>query len=219
MIVLFTLFCGAVLLAVWKTDVVRSLKSNRPAPAVEVTSSVNSVIVTPPSGESSKPDPIQSPSLITDSSQEGVLHRLGKMLGSGQETFTAKELHEKFPEIKIEADLFLPGTADLQPSEAAVSQFKRLVDQLQKHPQATVTIEGHVRKQKSKDAAMKLSSARAEAVKNWLVRDYGVFVGRLTAVGYGDSKPLVKPRLEGGPSEWDRTQPNERVVCTIHPNE
>lgn len=42
------------------------------------------------------------------------------------------------------------------------------------------------------DANLKLSQARAEAVKQALTSEYGVSDGQLTAKGYGDTKPSAE---------------------------
>ncbi len=49
---------------------------------------------------------------------------------------------------------------------------------------------GHTDNQGARDYNMKLSAARAEAVKAWLVGK-GIAAGRITTAGYGDTHPLV----------------------------
>jgi OOP family OmpA-OmpF porin len=52
-----------------------------------------------------------------------------------------------------------------------------------------IRVEGHTDNMGRQAANQKLSQQRAMAVMNWLV-DHGVDRSRLTAKGYGDSRPL-----------------------------
>jgi outer membrane protein OmpA-like peptidoglycan-associated protein len=48
------------------------------------------------------------------------------------------------------------------------------------------------------DANLKLSQARAEAVKAALAKEYGIAEGQLTAKGYGDTKPSTDNKTAEG---------------------
>lgn len=52
-------------------------------------------------------------------------------------------------------------------------------------------ISGHTDNTGAKDHNLKLSQGRADAVKAVLVSKYGIDAGRLTAKGYGDTKPVA----------------------------
>ena len=62
---------------------------------------------------------------------------------------------------------------------------------LQEHPDLNLTIEGHTDNVGAPAANQTLSQKRAEAVKAALVSTYGVDAGRLTAKGFGASKPAA----------------------------
>jgi outer membrane protein OmpA-like peptidoglycan-associated protein len=62
---------------------------------------------------------------------------------------------------------------------------------LQEHPEIEeVSIEGHTDKRGGYDFNMKLSQSRADAVRDYLIAQ-GIDASRLTAKGYGSSRPIV----------------------------
>jgi len=78
---------------------------------------------------------------------------------------------------------------------------------LQRNPQATAVIEGHAdrRTRSSEKYNQDLSERRAQAVKSFMVGQ-GVAEGRLTARGYGFSRPKVQPDLVNGNPENRRVE-------------
>ena len=69
-------------------------------------------------------------------------------------------------------------------------------------------IAGHTDNTGSKDANLKLSRERAEAVKTFLVKFYGISPERLVARGYGETQPVASNETEEGRAR------NRRVVFT-----
>lgn len=65
-----------------------------------------------------------------------------------------------------------------------------LADWIKKHPQHVIEIAGHTDKGKDYQYNMELSKARAEAVKEYLVKR-GVNPNKLRAKGYGSTKPIA----------------------------
>jgi len=57
-------------------------------------------------------------------------------------------------------------------------------------PSFSAEVSGHTDNVGTPDYNLKLSDARAAAVKAWLVQQ-GVAAARLTSRGYGDTRPLV----------------------------
>lgn len=69
---------------------------------------------------------------------------------------------------------------------------------LKKYPDTTVVIEGHSDNVGSSRDNLRLSQRRADSVMNYLVSAHGINASRLTAVGYGETRPLADNRTEQG---------------------
>jgi outer membrane protein OmpA-like peptidoglycan-associated protein len=85
---------------------------------------------------------------------------------------------------------FMLGSADLtEGAKQVVAQLAKAMnsDQLSKY---NFRVEGHTDSTGRPDANMILSQKRAEAVKAYLVGNFGVAADRLTAVGRGQEEPL-----------------------------
>ena len=91
-------------------------------------------------------------------------------------------------------------------SDSLLNEVKDAIDS---HPEIEhVEVQGHTDNIGPDDFNQKLSQARAEAVRTWLV-DHGVPPKKLTAVGYGPHKPLQSNASEEG------RQANRRVQFLI----
>ena len=73
-------------------------------------------------------------------------------------------------------------------------------------PDLKIRVEGHTDDQGSDDANLKLSQDRAETVKAYLVKNHGVAANRLTAEGFGDTKPLAPNTDEEGRAKNRRVE-------------
>jgi len=83
---------------------------------------------------------------------------------------------------------FHTNNATLQ--EISYEPLNQLADILNKYPNAKLTIEGHTDNTGSNAYNLKLSNDRAKAVVDYLVSK-GIGVSRLSAVGYGEDKPVT----------------------------
>jgi outer membrane protein OmpA-like peptidoglycan-associated protein len=82
---------------------------------------------------------------------------------------------------------FISGKATLTPSSAAT--LDNVAASMKQYPDVKVEIGGHTDSVGSDEMNQKLSEARAETVKQYLVSQ-GVSASRLTTRGYGESKPI-----------------------------
>jgi outer membrane protein OmpA-like peptidoglycan-associated protein len=97
------------------------------------------------------------------------------------------------------ADILLVMHADLD----------KLANFLIDHPEIDVNISGHTDSQGSEHSNLRLSQARADAIKAYLIYEFKIAANRIIATGYGSSKPLVEER-----SDQDRKL-NRRVEFDI----
>ncbi len=91
-------------------------------------------------------------------------------------------------------------------------ELNRVARVLNQYPQTTITIAGHTDSTGSGEYNQKLSERRAGAVKNALV-GMGVNPARMTAVGYGETRPIADNNTESG------RQMNRRVEILINPQQ
>ncbi len=84
---------------------------------------------------------------------------------------------------------FTSGTTRLAP--AAKPVLERLAGALALYPGAHISVEGHTDSSGNSAANQRLSQGRAEAVRDYLVRQLQVAPGRVSAVGYGDTRPVA----------------------------
>lgn len=85
--------------------------------------------------------------------------------------------------------------AALQPGANEI--VSRAVDYLRSNPDSQIVIEGHTDHIGSKRYNQKLSEKRAGVIANAL-RAKGINSDRITAVGYGESKPVANNKTDDG---------------------
>jgi outer membrane protein OmpA-like peptidoglycan-associated protein len=102
---------------------------------------------------------------------------------------------------------FENGKADILP--AMHGDLDKLANFLIDHPDFALNISGHTDSQGREDSNLRLSQARADAIKAYLIYQFKIDADHITAIGYGSSKPIVEER-----SDQDRKL-NRRVEFDI----
>ena len=80
---------------------------------------------------------------------------------------------------------------------------------MSQYENTVVTVEGHTDNSGSDALNQQLSQARANAVKEALVSNFGIAAERVTALGYGETRPIADNATLSGRAE------NRRVVGSI----
>lgn len=86
-------------------------------------------------------------------------------------------------------NLFDQGSSQLRPE--AQTEIARAARFIQRFQPIKVRVEGHTDNTGDDDVNMTLSQARAEAVMQMLINNYGIDEDILVPVGYGEGKPIA----------------------------
>lgn len=104
---------------------------------------------------------------------------------------------------------FAPGSARLP--AAADALMTALVKAVALYPSAPIAVEGHTDTSGDSATNQRLSQARAEAVRDQLTQRLQVPPGQVTAIGYGDTRPVASNDDAAGRRE------NRRIDLVITP--
>jgi OOP family OmpA-OmpF porin len=107
-------------------------------------------------------------------------------------------------ELKVEFDF---NKADVRP--AYHQRIKEVADYLKRHSDTDVVIEGHTDNKGSEEYNRNLSQRRANSVRRYLINKFGISSSRITAKGYGESKPIANNNTNQG------RQRNRRVIAVF----
>ena len=113
--------------------------------------------------------------------------------------------------VSFSADsLFTFDKSDVKPEgRAALDRFAKELVGTQFD---VITVEGHTDRLGSNDYNQKLSSRRAESVKNYLVNSDGVAAAKITAIGKGELSPVTKP------DDCKGTKPTAALIACLQPD-
>ena len=103
---------------------------------------------------------------------------------------------------------FDTGKATVKPSHKYDAEVKVVGDFLKEFPKAKGEISGHTDNVASKAYNDKLSQARADNIKKFLVEKSGVAADRITTKGYGFSKPVANNKTREGRARNRRIEAN-----------
>ena len=87
-------------------------------------------------------------------------------------------------------------------------ELKKLADFLTEFPNAKGVIEGHTDSVGDKASNMKLSQRRADSVRNYLIKTFGIAPERLKAEGYGPTRPIADNKTKEGKAQNRRIEAN-----------
>jgi OOP family OmpA-OmpF porin len=115
----------------------------------------------------------------------------------------AKRFCSKPAIINIQFDT---NKSDIKPQYEA--DLKNLGEFLKEFPKAKGEISGHTDNVASKGYNDKLSQGRADSVKKYIVEKFGISADRITAKGYGFSKPIASNKTKEGKAKNRRIEAN-----------
>ncbi|MBO6533490.1 MAG: OmpA family protein [Allomuricauda sp.] len=101
--------------------------------------------------------------------------------------------------------LFDTGKSSIKAESTSV--MVDIIQILNEYPTAKFTVEGHTDSVGSDQLNQKLSEERANSVRNFLI-DKGIDAGRLTAIGYGEEKPIATNNTRAGRAQNRRVEIN-----------
>jgi outer membrane protein OmpA-like peptidoglycan-associated protein len=91
---------------------------------------------------------------------------------------------------------FPPGSAQLK--RDATPLLRKAAQAIALFPRAGIVIEGHTDSAGDAESNQRLSEARAQAVRSWLMTELGLPPGRLQALGHGESRPVASNDSNAG---------------------
>lgn len=103
-------------------------------------------------------------------------------------------------ELNVEFDY---DSADARPEHRVEAQ--KVFDFMTQYPNTKVTVEGHTDDRGAEAYNQDLSQRRADTIANILTEDFNVAAGRVSAMGYGEAKPIASNDTAAG------RQDNRRV--------
>jgi outer membrane protein OmpA-like peptidoglycan-associated protein len=95
----------------------------------------------------------------------------------------------KFNKWKFASLEFDGGSAEIKPE--MYSDLDKVVYFMADHPNMRIKISGHTDSDGSEEANLKLSQARADAIKDYIVKKGKISPSRIESIGYGSTRPIV----------------------------
>lgn len=89
------------------------------------------------------------------------------------------------------------------------NELKTVGDFLKEFPEAKGVIEGHTDSTHTKAYNQKLSERRANSVKEYIIKNFGIDPGRIASKGYGKDKPIATNKTVEGRAK------NRRIVANF----
>lgn len=99
--------------------------------------------------------------------------------------------------------------------KADEAELKKAIDFVRKYRGAKVELEGHTDGKGTEQYNQKLSERRAEAVRQYLIKEGAVDKARISARGYGESRPVAPNKTKEGKDNPKGRAENRRVEILI----
>ena len=90
--------------------------------------------------------------------------------------------------------------------DADKAELEKAVKFIQKYPNNKIELDGHTDSIGTEKYNQKLSESRAEAVKKYLVEKGGCSASNITAVGYGETRPVASNKTREGRAQNRRVE-------------
>jgi OOP family OmpA-OmpF porin len=100
-------------------------------------------------------------------------------------------------------------------TKAEVAELKKAIDFVRKYPGAKVKLEGHTDSEGTEEYNQKLSERRAEAVRQYLIKEGAVENAMISATGYGELRPIAPNKTQDGKDNPEGRAENRRVEILI----
>ncbi len=91
-------------------------------------------------------------------------------------------------------------------TEAGQRELQKAVVFVKKYPGAKIEVDGHTDSTGTDAYNQKLSERRAAAVKDYLIKEAGVDSSKITAIGYGKTKPVADNKTAAGRAKNRRVE-------------
>ena len=149
-------------------------------------------------GGGQKPAPAPVAEVCSDADNDGVCDNVDKCPDTpANVTVDADGCPAVAEVVRVELDVKFDFDKSVV-KENSYGDIKNLADFMQQYPSTSTTVEGHTDSVGPDAYNQKLSQRRADAVKSVLVNKYGVGSGRVSSVGYGETRPIADNATEAG---------------------
>jgi outer membrane protein OmpA-like peptidoglycan-associated protein len=93
-----------------------------------------------------------------------------------------------------------------------LDQLRQMGELMKTYPDTTAVIEGHTDNRGSASKNLNISQRRAQSIKKYFTDTFGISPERITAEGFGETKPIASNDTAEG------RRKNRRVVVILHGN-
>jgi outer membrane protein OmpA-like peptidoglycan-associated protein len=185
------------------TGKVTDKKTGQPLPATISIPDVNSAVCNPETGIYKLVVP-PGTYVITASLEKYITQSFPVVAERDKTLIKNFVIVKKGEKIKLEGIYFDIGKATIKPESRPA--LEEAANFLKENPRMKVEIQGHTDNTGSELYNQKLSEARANAVKAYLIREFDVSASQLTTRGYGESMPVASNTTKEGRAQNRRIE-------------